>query len=101
MRRAVSVKCCTSFGSRRLPRARCSRYDSHLLSTWYPPSLQNQTADESLAVGGAGVQVDAERSFAERGRGPGNGGSLFCRVWPIEWAAGIRPITTTFDHHGH
>ena len=39
IRRAVSVKCCTSSGSIDLPNTFFSRYDSHFLSTWYPPSL--------------------------------------------------------------
>ena len=34
IRRAVSVKCCTSSGKSTLPRTFRSRYDSHFLRTW-------------------------------------------------------------------
>ena len=35
----TSAKCCTSSGFSALPSTLLSRYDSHFLSTWYPPSL--------------------------------------------------------------
>ena len=44
IRRAVFMKCCTSSGRSGWPIPARSRYESHSLSTWYPPSLYSHTA---------------------------------------------------------